>query len=79
MTQLWPVKFFRKIQVQKQFEIQVWSQTDWAGKIPAKPQVDWGVDWEVDTIWGVSTPKSTPQSTWGWAGNFPAQSVWLQI
>ena len=42
MTKIWPIEDFRKFKIQP--EIQIQPQTDWAGKFPAQPQVDWGVD-----------------------------------
>ena len=58
MTKLWPIEEFRKFKIQP--EIQIQPQTDWAGKFPAQPQVEWGVD--LPQL--VSTAQSTPLSTW---------------
>ena len=75
MTKLWPVEVFRKFQVPKQFEIQIWSQTDWAGKFPPKPQVDWGVDWGVDTHRGqVDCPVDTGVDLGG-----PTTLAWVHL
>ena len=67
MTQLWPVKVFRKFQVQKQFKfefrIQIQPKQD-RRENSRQPQVDWGVDLGVDTPQVVSTAQSTPLSTW---------------
>ena len=54
MTKIWPIEDFRKFKIQP--EIQIHPEADWAGKFPAQPQVDWGVD--------LPQPRSTAQSTW---------------
>ena len=72
MTKLWPVKVFRKFQVQKQLKFRIWSQTVWAGKFPAQPPSRLGSRLgSRHTPGGVDCPVDTPVDLGGrpvWPG-----------